>query len=52
MEIKARLKCWYKDVPEADVASELALAAARIYRYEADIPVVRFSPYDRFSDRA
>ncbi|MFH6780906.1 MULTISPECIES: 3'-5' exonuclease [Methylobacterium] len=49
---KSQTKCWYKDVPEADVASELAWLRLEVYRYEADIPIVPISPYDRFSCRA
>lgn len=49
---KNQMKCWYKDVPEAEVASELAWLRLEIYRYEADIPIVPVSPYDRFSGRA
>ncbi|MCJ2128012.1 3'-5' exonuclease [Methylobacterium sp. E-045] len=47
----SNLKCWYKDVPEADVASELAWLRLEIYGYEVDIPIVQVTPYDRFSGR-
>ncbi|KQQ13637.1 hypothetical protein ASF53_11735 [Methylobacterium sp. Leaf123] len=48
----SKLRCWYKDLPEAEVASELAWLRLEIYRHEMDIPIVPITPYDRFSARA
>lgn len=47
----SQMRCWYKDLPEAEVASELAWLRLEIYRHEMDIPIVPITPYDRFSAR-
>lgn len=47
----SKLRCWYKDLPLEDVASELAHLRREIYRYDADIPLVAIEPTDRFSGR-
>ncbi len=44
-------RAWYKDVPEEDLNDELSYLKSDIYQYEAVIPVTRFGPFDRFSER-
>jgi len=44
-------RAWYKDVSEDDLNDELSYLKSDIYQYEADIPVTRFGPFDRFSER-
>ena len=46
-----RPKAWFCDLPEGDVATELAWLRQEIYQYDADIPVKRVTAFDRFSDR-
>lgn len=48
----SKMRCWYKDVPEEEIASELTWLRLEVYRHEVDIPIVRVTPYDRFSSRA
>jgi DNA polymerase III subunit epsilon len=48
---KSQMRCWYKDLPEEEVASELAWLRLEVYRHDADVPIVPISPYDRFSAR-
>lgn len=44
-------RSWYRDVPEDDQAEELAYLRKNIYQREVDIPVVKTTAYDRFSNR-
>ena len=44
-------RSWYRDVSEDELVGELAFLKSDIYQREADIPVSRFGPFDRFSDR-
>ncbi len=46
-----RPRSWYRDVSEDELAGELAYLKSDIYQREVDIPVSRFGPFDRFSDR-
>jgi DNA polymerase-3 subunit epsilon len=47
----SHVRGWYKDLPEAEIGLEFAFLRTEIYRYDADIPVVPVTPYDRFSGR-
>lgn len=47
----SHLRCWYKDLPEEEVGTEFAFLRLEVYQYDADIPVVQITPYDRFSGR-
>lgn len=44
-------RSWYRDVSEDELVGELAYLKSDIYQREVDIPVSRFGPFDRFSDR-
>lgn len=46
-----RPRSWYRDVSEDELVGELAYLTSDIYQREVDIPVSRFGPFDRFSDR-
>lgn len=46
-----RLKAWFIDVQEGDLAGELAVLNNEIYQKDVDVPVTRIDAYDRFSDR-
>ena len=44
-------RSWYRDVSEDTLDEELSYLRKEIYQREADVPVVRITAYDRFSDR-
>ena len=44
-------KSWYRDVSEGALDEELMYLRQEIYQREADVPVVKITAYDRFSDR-
>ena len=44
-------KSWYRDVPEDSLDEELLYLNREIYQREADVPVVKITAFDRFSDR-
>lgn len=44
-------RCWWRDVSEDLVEAELAFLRTEIYRRDADIPTVRITAFDRFSER-
>jgi DNA polymerase III subunit epsilon len=46
-----RPKSWYRDVSEDALDEELSYLRKEIYQREADVPVVKITAFDRFSDR-
>jgi DNA polymerase-3 subunit epsilon len=50
-EANGRPRAWYIDVGEDRLDQELAYLRTEIFKYDASIPVVRLTAYDRFSDR-
>ena len=44
-------KSWYRDVPEDILDEELSFLRKEIYQREVDVPVVKITAFDRFSDR-
>lgn len=44
-------KSWYRDVRETELDDELAYLRDDIYQRDADIPVVKFNAFDRYSVR-
>jgi DNA polymerase-3 subunit epsilon len=44
-------KSWYRDVSENALDEELLYLSKEIYQREMDVPVVKITAYDRFSDR-
>ena len=44
-------KSWYRDVSEDSLETELAYLHREIYQREADIPIIKITAFDRFSDR-
>jgi len=44
-------RSWYVDVSEDNLNDELSYLKSEIYQREADIPVTRFGPFDRYSER-
>jgi DNA polymerase-3 subunit epsilon len=51
-EANGRPRSWYFDVAEDGLDDELTFLRKEIYQREAEIPVVRLTAYDRFSDRS
>jgi DNA polymerase-3 subunit epsilon len=47
-----RPRAWWRDVPDALLADEVAYLRREIYGYEADILSIEITAYDRHSDRA
>ena len=46
-----KLKSWYWDIPEDDLEEELSYLRREIYQRDADIPIVKITAFDRFSNR-
>lgn len=46
-----RPRCWWRDVVEDEAEGELEFLRREIYRRDADIPTVRITAFDRFSER-
>ena len=46
-----QLRSWYRDVPESSLDEELLYLREEIYQREVDVPVVKITAFDRFSDR-
>lgn len=46
------IKAWWRDVPEDDLAGELAYLRNEIYQREVDLPTRRINTFDRYSVRA
>jgi DNA polymerase III subunit epsilon len=46
-----QLRSWYRDVPEDILEEELLYLREEIYQREVDVPVVKITAFDRFSDR-
>jgi DNA polymerase III subunit epsilon len=44
-------KSWYRDVPEDNLDEEVSFLRKEIYQREIDVPVVKITAFDRFSDR-
>jgi DNA polymerase-3 subunit epsilon len=45
-------RSWYRDVHEDDLEGELSYLRKEIYQRDVDIPIVKISAFDRFSERA
>mgnify|MGYP006423265351 CR=1 FL=1 len=46
-----QLRSWYRDVPEDILDEELSFLHKDIFQREVDVPVVKITAFDRFSDR-
>jgi len=46
-----RPKSWYRDIPEEGLDEEILYLRTNIYQRNADIPVVKITAFDRFSER-
>ena len=44
-------RSWYRDISEDALEEEILYLRKEIYQREADVPVVKITAYDRFSDR-
>jgi DNA polymerase III subunit epsilon len=44
-------RSWFRDISEVNLDEELVYLRKEIYQREADVPVVKITAYDRFSDR-
>ena len=44
-------RSWYRDVPEGSIEEELSYLRKDIYQREVDVPVVKITAFDRFSER-
>ena len=44
-------RSWYRDVGEGDLDEELSYLRKEIFQRDVDIPIVKISVFDRFSDR-
>jgi DNA polymerase III subunit epsilon len=44
-------RSWYRDIPEDILGEELLYLKKEIFQREADIPVVKITAFERFSDR-